>query len=1050
MRIESTCSRLKSVGLYLTIVAMMLFAQPMLAAQVTLLAPRDDTRVSFEKMGMRVQTFSQEQIERMDRQTAINLGQSIDASILVLTGARISSPALESLFKADEIRVALDDLFRRGGMLYLGQLSAGGMNEFSPQMRDYFQRKSLYLPQGGDRPTTEQTISHFTAYANPDLIKLPLLSKPHSLAKGDWEGTANNIFYWQNFPQTALPILTGPDNAYPVMLLQQNIMGHGSFILSQARDLTRMESSVFWENLVAYLNQTSNDKTAATPQPVNAAVSPTVKPAVKPAVSQSAKPADAKPQSKTGVQPAGDDTDKPLYFLKTFDNAAAGDANTPITDANAFTDPRIWEQFETVSLRIFNTAKQPQKATEARLGVIGKNLIAAFVCHEPDPKNIEAKVTKRDGEVWTDDSVELVLVPEKGGAVHHWLVSSKGVIYDARDRLSSWESKAVTHVKMEDNAWRAVVVIPLTDVFANGVVPDLFYANLARQERALREISSWVSPVQAIPTAKSTGLISRLSARELASQLVGRAMGDAPKSAGKGFQIWQSSAWEKGLSLSTKPASDATGAVTAVTLHLPRGGTDATLLLVRNNEPNTLVFKVNLPPAMTTASGVSIPFADLVTLYRGVPHLSSYESLGFDPLESLGNSSLLTVGAGETAMLWIDAAGKSATAGHYMGELSLLPITTKNQTETTVKLSVQIHDVQLPANQPVDVYTWGPYMGSLAEHGGAEAYVKLALDSHINTFNATYPYGAITSGPSFAKDDSAYLTNIAHFLNHDTKVRFVYSYHLFTGFNTSLKDAGSKGAVMDEQWQAHFITWFGRWMKALENKGVSYDDFWIQVVDEPRADAIPELVLTTAFLKKHFPKVRTMVTVAPWGTMADLQVLAPYIDLWVPESRRLLMRETAADELAFYKKQGDFWPYRCAQQMDMQPLISYYRHRGIQEYVLGAKGLGLWAFNSWGGDSWAQWDRSRADGSFRFDEGLVYRGEQGPVPSTRLFAFRAGIEDYMLMDLLAKAAQGASADDKKRIATLTQQAQTLLDVTDPQVISQWRIATLTYLAKHGR
>lgn len=165
----------------------------------------------------------------------------------------------------------------------------------------------------------------------------------------------------------------------------------------------------------------------------------------------------------------------------------------------------------------------------------------------------------------------------------------------------------------------------------------------------------------------------------------------------------------------------------------------------------------------------------------------------------------------------------------------------------------------------------------------------------------------------------------------------------------------------------------------------------------------------------------------------------------MPEFRRITMRETAADELSFYKAQGPFWPYRCSRQMDMKTLLGYYRQRGIEEYLLGADGMVLWAFNAWRNNPWVQWDSPRSGGGHAFDEGLVYRGAHGPVPTTRLFAFRAGIEDFVLMHLLSEAKSNASGDQESKIDELMEQAAGVLKTTDPAAIEEWRRETLTLL-----
>ncbi len=1050
-----------------------LFVTPdVLVGQVTILAPREDTRVDFERLGLRVETYSREQLTQMNQATAISLGQSIDASVLVLTGAQMPAECFAGMFGADEVRVALDDLFRRGGMLYLGQLSGGIMNELPSSMRGYFDGHDLFLPEGTHRPTTENTIGHFIAHANASLLDLPILSQPHSLAKGDWAGVKNNIFYWRNFPDSALPILVGPDGQHPVMLLQKDILGEGMCIISQARGLTRTARSEFWENLVTLIA----GRVANTPNSGATASGQTAGSIGSPLQASQAGQTDSVAQADA----------KPLLFLKSFDDAnftqgmAAiknNAANAAIDAGTLFTDTRIWDAFDQVELRIYNSADTPNKRTRARLGIIGQMLIAAFDNDEPDMQSLVAKVTTPDGEAWTDDCVELVVVPDASGAVHHWIVSATGAIYDAKDGSSGWNSNAVAYTQTDDKRWRAVLMIPLTDLFDDGVVPGMFQANLAREEKTIGEVSSWVAPIHAIPTVQSVGHISRLSPREFASRLFNHATTDQAGNAANGgdgaggFELWQVSPWQGGFSLSSKPSGDArklvrheaepnakqdaspasqtaSQSLDPVTLHVPSRGNDAAVLLVRNHGSTSLVFKVESPRQLKSKTGSPVDFYQVATLYRGIPRLSSYETLGFDPLENLGNGALLNVPPGETAMLWIDVTG-DAPAGDYHGEISLLPITTKQPTPVRIPLDLRIYHTQIPKTLPLNVYTWGPYMESIREKSEPLGYVDLAIDSHINTFNVIYPYAAIKPGPVVSTQAEDYLSNVAYYLEHQRDVSFVYSYHLFDKFDSALREAGFTGQTMDDTWQTLFVEWFGHWIDALQGAGVTYDDFWIQVDDEPRAHELPELTAKTALVKKHFPQARLMVTIAPWSTMEDLQAMTPHIDLWTTERRRITMRETAGQELAFYRKQDAFWSYRCAVQMDMQPLMSYYRQRGIEEYMLGVDGIALWAFNSWGGNPWAQWDKLRADGGARFDEGLVYRGEHGPIPTTRLFAFRAGIEDYVLLHLLSQANSGASKKTQQRIAALTDEAKRLLESMEPEAVEQWRRATLDFLDSQG-
>lgn len=67
------------------------------------------------------------------------------------------------------------------------------------------------------------------------------------------------------------------------------------------------------------------------------------------------------------------------------------------------------------------------------------------------------------------------------------------------------------------------------------------------------------------------------------------------------------------------------------------------------------------------------------------------------------------------------------------------------------------------------------------------------------------------------------------------------------------------------------------------------------------------------------------------------------------------------------------------------------------------------------------------------------------LPLMRLFALRAGIEDYVLLHLLSQAVETASEKNKTYIAQLTEQARTKLEHSDLKSIGQWRRKTLEFL-----
>lgn len=82
-------------------------------------------------------------------------------------------------------------------------------------------------------------------------------------------------------------------------------------------------------------------------------------------------------------------------------------------------------------------------------------------CFEPYMKSLRYMVKENDGPVWTDDSIELFLDPEnKRQNYFHIVVNSQGIIYDAFDGNSAFNTEARIAVKTESDCWSLEMAIP--------------------------------------------------------------------------------------------------------------------------------------------------------------------------------------------------------------------------------------------------------------------------------------------------------------------------------------------------------------------------------------------------------------------------------------------------------------------------------------------------------------------------------------------------------------------------------------------------------------
>ena len=151
--------------------------------------------------------------------------------------------------------------------------------------------------------------------------------------------------------------------------------------------------------------------------------------------------------------------------------------------------------------------KAAEADTTVRLCHDDANLYLLFVCQEPmlsvarqQRSKFLAKVTQRDGDVYADDSVAVLLDPsDTGKQVYGFFANALGTIVDARCpgpdlwamRDVEWRSSARARGDMGDGVWTLEMAIPFADL---GGVPkpgDVWQACLGRLAKARKETTSW-------------------------------------------------------------------------------------------------------------------------------------------------------------------------------------------------------------------------------------------------------------------------------------------------------------------------------------------------------------------------------------------------------------------------------------------------------------------------------------------------------------------------------------------------------------------------------
>lgn len=127
--------------------------------------------------------------------------------------------------------------------------------------------------------------------------------------------------------------------------------------------------------------------------------------------------------------------------------------------------------------------------TTARVLFDKQNLYIGWQAMEKNTGALVANASGRDGEVWSDDSVEVYVSPD-GDKAYHFGVNSKGVLLDGRSSLgdrsdNSWNSGATAKVVVEkDVCWTGTLCIPLKDLAPASGKGQTWKFNLNRSKPA--------------------------------------------------------------------------------------------------------------------------------------------------------------------------------------------------------------------------------------------------------------------------------------------------------------------------------------------------------------------------------------------------------------------------------------------------------------------------------------------------------------------------------------------------------------------------------------
>ncbi|TYB30498.1 MAG: hypothetical protein FXF47_08925 [Candidatus Mcinerneyibacterium aminivorans] len=134
--------------------------------------------------------------------------------------------------------------------------------------------------------------------------------------------------------------------------------------------------------------------------------------------------------------------------------------------------------------------------TEVLMTYYEDNLYMAVTSYESDVSKIRADTKKRDGNVYNDDSIG-ILISQNPYKIYQTYINTNSVIWDAlidlekQERIKSWNGNYEHAVKKYDNRWVMEIKMNLSDLNIDKNKP--FFFNIRRQQKTKNK-SGFLTP----------------------------------------------------------------------------------------------------------------------------------------------------------------------------------------------------------------------------------------------------------------------------------------------------------------------------------------------------------------------------------------------------------------------------------------------------------------------------------------------------------------------------------------------------------------------------
>ena len=383
-----------------------------------------------------------------------------------------------------------------------------------------------------------------------------------------------------------------------------------------------------------------------------------------------------------------------------------------------------------------------------------------------------------------------------------------------------------------------------------------------------------------------------------------------------------------------------------------------------------------------------------------------------DALPLLNEAGVLQVGPYQTRQLWITVDTAGLKAGEYEFQIVVRalediqgrsaasrPVEMPSKTAT---VKVKVLPLAMPARPNLDVCVW-EYDRWILGPSGPAIIGDITANGAANIMLLDVNSDGLTRGEDFGKIlEPGWTPERINFKKMDKIIDLKKGPgRKFLVWNMAAWFDERVCKVNTEKGKKLCLQWIKACVDHLKQRGMGYDDFLVEIVDEVYKANVDNDYAVAKGLKELDPRIKIFQTVGGDTRFEDIKRMAPYVDVWCVWDCRI----DKADELEFMKATGKpVWIYRCSLYAKVLSPIGYYRSLPLMAWKYGLNGCGMWSYDFGTGNLWDEFDTR----GWNFgDSAIIYPGANGPILSKRWEGWRRGMDDYKALQLLSELIRNA-------------------------------------------